>query len=59
MPCRLVLATFTNFSDELGASGRDHEAKLGLEYTETTSMPALVSRHVGKAPDNELELATK
>ena len=54
MPCRLVLATCTYFSDELGASGRDHESKLGLECMATVSMPALVSRHVGKAPDNEL-----
>ena len=53
------MATCTYFSDELGASGRDHEAKLGLEYTETTSMPALVSRHVGKAPDKEFEWASK
>ena len=54
MPCRLVLPTCTYFSDELGASGRDHESKLGLPCTETSVMPALVSRHVGKAPDNEL-----
>ena len=59
MPCRLVLPTFTYFSDELGASGRDHEAKLGLPSIKTSVMPAMVSRHVGKVPDKELELAPK
>ena len=53
------MPTCTRFSDELGASGRDHEAKLGLPSMKTSVMPAMVSRHVGKVPYKELELATK
>ena len=55
----MVVPTVTRFSDELGASGRDHEAKLGLMPMKTLVMPAMVSRHVGKVPDKELELAPK